>query len=114
MFLQRAKISKSKLNVEQPSYNNAMKHMKDGDYLLLLVSLSNDRDVREWQRLYRAVLKQMSLDTGHTPSEMHDFAKDDVLSQMQLSSTTELDPIRWKEYIERLSEWALDKFGFII
>lgn len=113
MFLQRAKISKSKLNVEQPSYNNAMKHMKDGDYLLLLVSLNNDRNVREWQRLYRVILKQMSLDTGNDTTEMHEMCKDQVLSQMELGSTTELDPISWAEYFERLRVWAHENFDFI-
>lgn len=56
----------------------------------------------------------MSNDTGHTPTEMHEFAKDEVLSEMELTSTTELDPITWKEYFERLGDWAFDKFDFVI
>jgi hypothetical protein len=81
---------------------------------MVLIRTDNDRTEREWQKYYRIILKEMSNDTGHTPTEMHEFAKDEVLSEMELTSTTELDPITWKEYFERLGDWAFDKFDFVI
>ena len=55
----------------------------------------------------------MSIDTGNDPSEMHDICKDQVLSQMKIGSTTDLDAAKWAEYFERLREWSLENFDFI-
>jgi hypothetical protein len=81
---------------------------------MVLIRMDNDRNEREWQKYYRVLLKEMALDTGYSPEEMHEFAKAEVLSDMELDSTTELDPISWCEYLERLGDWAMDKFGFEI
>lgn len=108
-------IKDGQLLIDKKRFLSAIKHMWQGKYLLMLISLENDRNEREWQKYYRVLLKQMAIDTGHDATEMHDFAKEEVLQpQMNLTSTTELNPTLWKEYIEHLADWALDKFDFII
>ena len=113
MFIQKVKIENDKLNVEQPSFGNALKYLKKGSYLMILTKVDEEKNVREWQKLYRVILKQMSIDTGNDPSEMHDICKDQVLSQMKIGSTTDLDAAKWAEYFERLREWSLENFDFI-
>ena len=95
-------------------FRNYVKAVPGGHYLLVLIKTDNDRTDREWQKYYRVLLKEMALDTGHTPSEMHEFAKHEVLSKMDLTSTTQLDHLLWREYIEMLGDWALESFGFVI
>lgn len=95
-------------------FRNYVKAVPEGHYLLVLIKMDNDRTEREWQKFYRVLLKEMSLDTGHSASEMHEFAKQEVLSKMDFTSTTQLDHILWREYYERLCDWALESFGFVI
>lgn len=109
-----AEIRNGRLVLDKQNFRNSVNVMPEGHYLLLLFRIDNNRTEREWQKLYRVLLKEMSMDIGHSPTEMHEFAKNDVLSEMNLSSTTELDTASWREYIERLGDWALDKFDFVI
>jgi hypothetical protein len=107
-------VRNGQLVLDKQKFRNSVKFTPEGHYLLLLIRMENDRTEREWQKWYRVLLKEMSFDTGHSPNEMHEFAKAEVLSTMELSSTTQLGPIEWREYIERLGDWALDKFDFVI
>jgi len=101
--------------MDRDRVRKCVKEMRDGHYVMVLISMANNRSEREWQKYYRVLLKQMAEDTGYTPSEMHDFAKIDVLyPKLGLDSTTELDSIMWREYIEHLGDWSLEKFDFII
>lgn len=110
-----AKIVDGKLSMDRDRVRSCVKHMHQGNYLMVLISMDNDRNEREWQKYYRVLLKQMSEDTGYSPSEMHEYAKTDVLSpKMGLDSTTELDSVLWREYIEHLGDWSLEKFDFVI
>lgn len=107
-------IVNGQLSMDRDQVRRTIRSMPEGQYLMILVRMDNDRDEREWQKWYRVLLKGMADDTGHSPEEMHEFAKAEVLSEMELDSTTQLNPASWREYIERLGDWALDKFGFVI
>lgn len=111
-----AQVKDGKLSVDRKLVDNMLKHTSDGNYLMVLISMDSERDEREWQKYYRVLLKQMSEDTGHSAVEMHEMAKADVLvPKMGLSSTTELDSVGWKEYVEHhLAEWSLESFDFVI
>lgn len=106
-------IKNGQFFLNKEKFRKSVSTMPDGNYLMILVKMS-DKDEREFQKWYRVLLKEMSLTTGHSPEEMHELAKADVLSEMGLSSTTELDTIGWNEYIERLAQWGLENFDFII
>ena len=55
MFIQKVKIENDKLNVEQPSFGNALKYLKKGSYLMILTKVDEEKNVREWQKLYRVI-----------------------------------------------------------
>ena len=110
----RAEIVNGQLSMDRNEVRRSVRFMPKGQYLMILLRVDNNRTDREWQKLYRAILKEMSLDTGYGPAEMHEFAKADVLSEMELDSTTELDKDSWPEYMDRLGDWALEKFDFVM
>ena len=109
-----ADIVDGQLRMDRNHVRRVIRSMPEGQYLMVLIRMDNERTERDWQKWYRVLLKEMANDTGHSPDEMHEFAKHEVLSQMDLDSTTRLTPEGWREYIERLGDWAMEKFNFII
>lgn len=109
-----ADIVDGQLRMDRNHVRRVIRSMPEGQYLMVLIRMDNEKDERDWQKWYRVLLKEMSNDTGHSPSELHEIAKAEVLSKMQLTSTTQLSPALWREYIELLGDWSLECFDFII
>lgn len=109
-----AKIFDGQLSMDRNQVRRSVRSMPEGHYLMVLIRMDNDRDEREWQKFYRVILKEMSNDTGHSPTELHEIVKDQVLSKMGLTSTTQLNSVSWREYMELLGDWGFEHFEFVM
>lgn len=110
----KAKVIDRQLILDRKLLKDSLRFAPEGNYLMILIRVENDRSKSDWQKYYRYLLKEMSEDSGYTPNTMHEFAKSDVLSKLHLTSTTDLDQSTWPIYIERLADWALDTLDFVI
>lgn len=110
-----AKVIDGQLSMDRNQVRKTVRFMPEGQYLMVLIRMDNERNERDWQKFYRVILKQMSEDTGHSPTELHDIVKNEVLfEKMELTSTTQLNSVTWREYMEHLGDWAFEHFDFVM
>jgi hypothetical protein len=112
-FYWNAEIIKGRLETNKPAFVKAVKNCFDGKYLIALIRTSN-RDERQWQKYYRVILGEMSMELGYEKNELHEIVKADVLEEMGFSSTTELTAEDWTVFMERVKDWSHENFDFIM
>lgn len=118
MMFHKASVTEDhKFKSDKEQFKNIVSNLFPGDYLLCFLKLS-DRNIREWQNYYRAVLGELSLHSGYTKPELHDMIKEAVLADMlepgEEESTTVLDTTRWQMFFLNFASWAHNNFDFII
>jgi len=94
--------------------------MGDGDYILILEKINENKDYNDWLREYSAKRDLLVLETGYTRKEMHELIKDIVLSKVLTEplnrtsedlSTKSLTPIGWKMFMLNLRLWAASELN---
>lgn len=104
------KDGKFKLN-NRKAFDSSVSNLRDGNYLVALLNLTN-KNQREWQLFYFAVLGSWSEDVGLTKSELHDLVKSELFPELfELeTSTTELTNEQWNILFFNLERFLILKF----
>lgn len=108
----KGKVEKGKFSLlNRKAFDTSIKHYKDGEYLVTLFRLRN-KDQREWQEFYFAVLGNWSDDTGYTKGELHDMVKQELFPDLfeTETSTTELTNEQWNILFFNLERFLILKF----
>lgn len=98
-------------------FTAACSTLPEGKYLLTLTKLS-DRNIRESQKYYFAILTELSRHTGEEKMDLHEMIKADVLHGMFPSrkklTTTKLDEDQWDMFIMNVAFWAFRNYEFTV
>ena len=108
----KGKVEKGKFSlINRKAFDSSIKHYKDGEYLVTLFRLRN-KDQREWQQFYFAVLGEWSNDTGYTKDQLHDMIKSELFTELfdGETSTTELSNTQWNILFLNLENFLILKF----
>jgi hypothetical protein len=92
-------------------FDAAIKHYKDGEYLVVLHSMK-EKDLIEWRRFYFAQLGEWSVDTGYEKADLHQMVKDELFPELfeGETSTADLTNTQWNILFLNLQDWLILKF----
>jgi hypothetical protein len=92
-------------------FDASIKHYRDGDYLVALYAI-REKDQREWQQFYFAVLGEWSNDTGYSKDWIHDMIKSELFPEIfeTETSTTDLSNTQWNILFLNLENFLILKF----
>lgn len=104
------KQGKFKLN-SRVAFEASVRHLRDGNYLVALLNLTN-KNQREWQAFYFAILGEWSNDVGLAKAELHDLVKTELFPDLfeDITSTTDLSNEQWNILFFNLENFLILKF----
>lgn len=105
-----ASIKDGQFKSDWQNFKNAVRNFSDGNYLLLLINTGN-KDQRENQSKYFAIIGEWGLQFGYTKAEVHEIVKAELFPQLFThTSTTDLDYNDWALLFVYLENFLILKF----
>jgi hypothetical protein len=107
----RATIKNGQFFSDKKVFNDRIKDLPDGNYLMLLIKQFN-RTVREWQNHYFAILGEWSNDMGWSKSDLHDYVKEHLFNELfgEEISTADLTEEQWNIVFLNLENFLILQF----
>lgn len=105
------KLKDGNLKFLNKDAKNIIALMPEGIYLVALISM-NDKDPRDCQNRYFAILGEWSLSTGWTKDELHTLVKDELFGEIFVGdvSTSDLSASDWTIVFFQLESFLIKKF----
>lgn len=107
----KGRIKGGEFKGDTENFRRNAKTLPDGNYIYFLIKVT-DKDRRECQNFYFAILGSWSLDTGFTRKELHSLVKEELFVSLfgEEISTTDLTPQQWTIVFLELENWLILKF----
>lgn len=106
-----AKIKSGQFFSDKKKFADRVSHLPDGDYIHMLIKVTN-KTTREFQNYYFVFIGQWALDYGWTKSDLHDYIKANLFTELfdEEKSTTEMSQEEWTIVFLNLENFLIGLF----
>lgn len=107
----KATIKDGQFISDKKAFKERIKNLPDGNYFFVLIK-QFDRTTRECQNHYFAILGEWSQDMGWSKSELHDYVKEHLFTELfgEEISTANLTLEQWNIVFLNLENFLILRF----
>lgn len=112
---------------EQDIFNKELTHYEGKEIVVTIGKEYITRSLPQNSYYWGVPVEMLSEETGHTPDEIHELLKamflkkhldiklkDKIERYKIIKSTTSLDKMQWEEYMDKIRQFATEKFQLYI